>query len=145
MRLSVLGVIAGVYWYCCFQSSICGEQSLLIPTWIQPFVSQTSRVEEVGGYRGGDRTRQPLWFATGLRPALCWPCPKQVAPPPSTTSPRPLSLLSFFSFFLSLFPLSLFFIFPSTLVHCILLLHHNCATAYTCEAHSGLRVRSLQS
>lgn len=67
-----------------FQSSICGEQSLLIPTWIQPFVSQTSGG---GGWEGADGTRQPLWFATGPGPTQHWPCPKQVTPP----CPRPLS------------------------------------------------------
>ena len=94
MKLSVLGVIVGVYWYCCcFQSSICEEQSLLVSTWIQPFVSLPEE---------GTGTRQALWFAFGLGPVWLWPHSKLVIVSPRSTS---LSLSSPLSFF-SLLPLS---------------------------------------
>lgn len=89
MKLAVLGVIVGVYWYCCcFQSSICGEQSLLVPTWIQPFVCLPEE---------GKGTRQPLWFTVGPGPAWLWPPSKLVIVSPRSSS-RPLSFpLSSFS------------------------------------------------
>lgn len=87
MKLSILGVIVGVYWYCCcFQSSICGEQSLLIPTWIQPFVC----LPEEG--KGTRHWRQPLWFSFGPSPAWLWPCSRLVIVSPRSSC-RPLSPL----------------------------------------------------
>ncbi len=98
MKLAVLGVIVGVYWYCCcFQSSICGEQSLLVPTWIQPFVCLPEE---------GKGTRQPLWLTVGPGPAWLWPRSKLVIVSPRSSS-RPLSFpLSSFS------PISAPFISP---------------------------------
>lgn len=103
MKLAVLGVIVGVYWYCCcFQSSICGEQSLLVPTWIQPFVCLPEE---------GKGTRQPLWFTVGPAPAWLWPCSKLVIISPRSSS-LPLSFpLSLCSLYLSLAPSSPSFIF----------------------------------
>lgn len=78
MTVAVLGVIVGVYWYCCcFQSSICGEQSLLVPTWIQPFVCLPKE---------GTGTRQPLWFAIGPGPTRFWPRSKLVIASPRSSS-----------------------------------------------------------
>lgn len=96
MKLSIIGVIVGVYWYCCrFQSSICGEQSLLVPIWIQPFVCLPEE---------GKGTRQPLWFTIGPGPARLWPHSKLVIALTRSTS---LSLsFPLSSFSLALLPLS---------------------------------------
>lgn len=77
MKLSVLGVIVAVYWYCCcFHSSICGEQSLLIPTWIQSVVSLPEE---------GKETRQPLWLRFGPSPVWLWPCSRLVIVSPRSS------------------------------------------------------------
>lgn len=134
MELSILAVIVGVYWYCCyFQSSICEEQSLLVSTWIQLFVSLPEE---------GKGTRPALWFVFGLGPIWLWPYSKLVSVSPSSTShslcssllvfslwvpficpPLPPDPLSFFSLHIALFshfywisvllflPLSFFFLF----------------------------------
>lgn len=108
MELSILAVIVGVYWYCCyFQSSICEEQSLLVSTWIQLFVSLPEE---------GKGTRPALWFVFGLGPIWLWPYSKLVSVSPSSTSHSLCSSLLVFSLWVPFIcpplppdPLSFFF------------------------------------
>lgn len=118
-------------------------------------------VEEVGEFEeGGDGTRQPQWFATGPGPAQRWPCPRQFTPPiphtpslPACLFPPPVSFL--FQPPLSLIcrrklhfilPASaLFFPLPPFLPLLLIAFDYSTVSAYTCEAQSGLQVRSLKS
>lgn len=139
MKLSVVGVIVSVYWYCCcFQSCICREQSLLVPTWIQPFVC----LPKGGGKGQGSLCGLPLDLVpldSGCIPdeLSSFPVPPLflsfclLSPFPfslsatficSSLSSNPVSFLSIYCsvlplFFLSFFIRSLFLSLPASTIN----------------------------